>query len=65
MYGHVVLHALISGIILSKTTCHDSFLLKKIPDFGVGPGRGHHAGFALVVKLIIDKLPWGIVEFDL
>jgi hypothetical protein len=65
VYGHIVLHGLISGIIFPKAACHDSFLMKNVPYFVVGPRRGHHAGFTLVIELKIGEFARGIVKFDL
>jgi hypothetical protein len=63
--GHIVLHALISSIVFPESACHDSFLMKNVPNFVVGPRRGHHAGFALVIELKIGEFAGGIVKFDL
>ncbi len=41
------------------------YINRKVPDFGIGPRRGHHAGFSLIVELEIGQFPGGIVEFYL
>ena len=41
------------------------YISRKVPDFGIGPRRGHHAGFSLIVELEISQFPRGIIELDL